>query len=168
MADETSPSERLRQAREEALLTQREAADLLGVTEKTISRWETGSPVKQKDVRAALETYREHAAATNSPDKKVLRGTSGDSDETWSPNPALRSLIPAKAYETALDYCRRLERAGVTAHLIEEAERLMIDGQYAQMNRRLGQDLGEAGWVRLVDATFEIIREVLGSQGTVV
>lgn len=146
-------------------MTQAEAADALGLSEGTISKKARGDlPVKKRDVDALERLVERHKR----PDEKVPRGTSDQIDDHWSPNPALRGLIPKKAYDTALDYCHRLERAGVSTNLIEDAERLMIDGKYAQMNRRHGQELGEAGWVLLVDATFEIIREVLSAQGIVV
>ncbi len=55
---EPSPAEQLREAREAAGLTQEAAADLLGVTGRTISRWETGGTVGQPELFAALTSYR--------------------------------------------------------------------------------------------------------------
>jgi transcriptional regulator with XRE-family HTH domain len=77
--DEASadPSDTLKRAREAAGLTQEAAARLLGVTGKTISRWETGAPVKPKDVSSALRTYQDHADPAGSLDKKVPRDTNG-------------------------------------------------------------------------------------------
>lgn len=61
---ESSPAERLREAREAAGLTQEAAADLLGVTSRTISRWETGGTVGQPELLAALTAYREREQRT--------------------------------------------------------------------------------------------------------
>lgn len=69
-----SAADRLRAARVAANLTQDEAAQLLGVTGKTVSRWETGAPVKPRDLAAAEQAYAE-AAAGSGLDKKVPRGT---------------------------------------------------------------------------------------------
>lgn len=86
-------------------------------------------------------------------------------DDGWSPNPALQGKIPERAYETALEYCRRLVRAGVPRENIEQAERLMIDSRYAQANKRERRELTEDDWILLVDDTWDAIRETLSWEG---
>lgn len=90
------------------------------------------------------------------------RGTPSGS---WAPSPALRNAIPRAAYDVAIDYCMRLQRAGMPIETIEEAERLMIDGRYAKANKRKGRELSDDDWIMLVDATWDVIRETLSWKG---
>jgi transcriptional regulator with XRE-family HTH domain len=72
---EVSPNEEFKAAREAAGLTQDQAAQLLGVTGKTVSRWETGAPIKPRDLAGAKSIFAEIVRQREFLDKKVPRGT---------------------------------------------------------------------------------------------
>jgi transcriptional regulator with XRE-family HTH domain len=120
-ADEESAAKVLRTAREGAGLTQREAADLLGVTEKTVSRWETGSPVKRKDISAALTAYQRHADSTTLPNKKGPEGSPGPR-YSWA---RVTTLERVRAYLRA--FGDELHALGATPDEEDEAVRSVRD-----------------------------------------
>ncbi|MDB4876482.1 MAG: Helix-turn-helix domain [Gemmatimonadetes bacterium] len=66
------PAEELKALRLAAALTQEQAAPLLGVSTKTLSRWETGSAVKPSELANARRVYGECRMSPG-----VSRGTSG-------------------------------------------------------------------------------------------
>jgi DNA-binding transcriptional regulator YiaG len=51
------PPERIRSNRESLRLTQRDFANLLGVGESTVSRWETGSQIQQKSLDRLMRLF---------------------------------------------------------------------------------------------------------------
>lgn len=86
-------------------------------------------------------------------------------DEAFTPNPSLKNAVAPRAYEVALDYLRRLERAGIPADQIEEAERIMLDSRYAKLNKRDRREMSEEDQITMIDATWQIVAEVLAWQG---
>jgi transcriptional regulator with XRE-family HTH domain len=149
-------------ARKAAGLSQAEAGIRLGVSSGTVSRKERGEiPVNPRDLAAIQQLARQKEA--KGLDDTVPRETS--SDDAWAPNPALRGLIPQRAYDVAIGYCRRLAQAGLPLAEIENLERVMIDSRYAKANKRIGRELPEDDWVLLVDDAWDAIRETLAGQG---
>lgn len=143
-------------------LTQAKLAALVNVDPQTVARWERGERTPSADDYKAVRELARPGESRSGLSQTVPRGTQEDA---WQPNPALRNLIPGRAYEVAIDYCRRLVRAKQPVAWVEEAERLMIDGRYAQMNKRGGRELGEEDWIKIVDATWEVIREIMELEG---
>jgi transcriptional regulator with XRE-family HTH domain len=89
-------------------LTQDAAAELLGVTGRTVSRWETGGTVGQPELFAALAAYREHQRQTG---RLVgANGSDGHVDAmSWE------RVVATDAAEDWLDgYRKRLRRIGLT------------------------------------------------------
>lgn len=144
-------------------MTQAELAAAIGVNAGTVSRWERGERTPMgREYRRAMQVLRDDAPDGLGTD--VPRGTS-DPEDAWAPNPALKGIIPQRAYDTAIDYCRRLVRAGLPTVEIERLERVMIDTRYAKVNSRRGRELSEEDWIILVDDVWDAIRETLGTQG---
>lgn len=160
----------LQRAREDAGLEQEEAAGLVGVSRVSLSRYENGKQRIPHDIAVKLtELYSKRLYADSA---SVPRGTVaepkkryGAGEDSWSPNPALTRKIPERAYGVALDYCRRLERAGWPREEIEQIERLMIDPRYAQANKRKGLELTEDEYIMLIDATWEAVKHSAAALG---
>jgi putative zinc finger/helix-turn-helix YgiT family protein len=57
--------EEIRQGREKLALTQKQFANLLGVGEATVSRWETGAQIQQRAMDRFLRVCRASPAAWN-------------------------------------------------------------------------------------------------------
>lgn len=171
----------LKAARKAAGLTQEEAATKLGVTYKTIGRWERNEHPPGGDVLlAAARLYNADLSevSTLKGDVRVPRGTdigvlredappygSPPDEDSWSPNPALVNKIPKRAYEVAIAYCRRLQSGGWPRDEIDEIERLMIDPRYAQANKRKGVELSVEDHIMLIDATWEAVKHTAAALG---
>ncbi len=152
----------LRGEREEAEIGQEAVARAMDVSVKTVQRLEKAETVKRRDAaayRGALRAVLERDASIR-PDNVATTG-----EDAWSPNPALKGIIPPRAYEAAIDYCRRLVRAGLPRDEVENLERVMIDSRYAKANSRRGRELSEEDWMLLVDDAWDAIREALSGRG---
>lgn len=169
--------ELLRRSRD---MTQEQLAEQVGRSRQAIIAWENPesetvpgerqldrlseifmmpkSIIRYGDVFSAQQIL---PATNGHPTPKTVR----ERGPEWTPNPALANKLPRRAYEAAIDYCRRLARAGIPVENIEEAERLMIDGRYAQMNRRKGIIVSDDDWITTIDATWDIIREAAAMMG---
>lgn len=166
--------------RETAGLTQAEAAAGLGVDKGSISRWENGTRrISAEDFARAHAFYAEaadkRAKAATKLGQSVPRGTPravrehaasyANREDSWSPNPALVTKIPKRAYEVAIAYCTRLQNGGWPREEIEQIERLMIDPRYAQANKRKGVELSEDEYIMLIDATWEAVKHSAAALG---
>lgn len=149
----------LKAAREAAGLTQVQAAAAIDVDSVTLSRWERGVRAAPRSARMALE--RLYGRSIDVPD------LAGGLDEqgTWEPNPTLRGVVPGRVYDVAIGYCRRLAAAGLPREEIEEAERLLIDPAYAKLNRKAKRELTDDEQIQIIDATWQIMQEVLSWKG---
>jgi len=139
----------------------------------TVSRWERGvqriSPTVETLLQRLVDEATANGDATNrtAADVRSNRSAGPDGYDAWEPNPALRSAVPDRAYQVALGYLQRMVAAKLDRDQIEEAERLMLDNRYAKANSRAGRELSEDDHILLIDATWDIIREVAGWQGKV-
>lgn len=97
------------------------------------------------------------------PDPPEVR--SEPSPEPWSPNPAFRAAVPARAYDVAMGYMQRLVKAGLPLEQLEELERHLLDNRYARANSRRGVPLSEEDQIGLIDANWELIRDMLSFYG---
>jgi len=166
-----SLADAIRKARVDAQLTQSEAARRLGISINSLSRKELGKQsINERDLAAMERIYgaklsgREDTEGLVVTEKATYYRRQID-DTEWSPNPALRGQIPKRAYEVAIEYCRRLVRAGLDRDEVEALERVMIDSRYAKANKRAGRTLSEDDWVLLVDDAWDAIRETLAGRG---
>jgi transcriptional regulator with XRE-family HTH domain len=164
------------------------AALRIGVSEKTLARWESGATSPDgKLLMKAAEVYGRSlneldGLLSGKMDTSVPRGTGGNvlrdraavretapeyvaSEDSWSPNPALVSKIPKRAYDVAIAYCRRLQSSDWPKDEIEQIERLMIDPRYAQANKRKGHELSEDDHIMLIDATWEAVKHTAAALG---
>ncbi|CAN5922609.1 hypothetical protein BH11GEM2_BH11GEM2_37700 [soil metagenome] len=162
---EESLGSRLKAARVDARLQQAQFAEDLGVHSVTVSKWE-------RDVQRPAATYLDRMAELYDVETRdLLRGESltevvsrDTFEETWTPNPALRSLLPDRAYSVAIGYCRRLEAARVPADEIDVLERLLIDNRFGVRDRRI-KELSAEELIMNIDATWRVIQETLGLKG---
>lgn len=152
----------LTRLRSELGVGREKVAAALGVSAKSVERWEKTGRLRPTDLRRVRLYYARELRGAPGLDTDVPRDTSVSD---WSPNPSLRSAIPARAYEVAMEYCRRLARAGLARDEIEALERILVDSRYAKANRRAGRELSEDDWVMLVDDSWDAIRETLSLQG---
>lgn len=117
-------------AREAAGLTQDAAGEALGVSDQTVYRWESGDPVKDRDL-AAMERLYNLTPGTLLPvdraNKMVPRGTLAIIDED-----AERSELTPQLAEIAEDFKRCAQRAGATDAEVRRVHRtLYYENQFA-------------------------------------
>lgn len=159
----------LKLARVSAGLEQSEVGAALGVHRVTVSKWETDALRPSHDrvvelaelYRAPLQPLLDALVDATSGAGEVSRETLHD----FAPNPRYRSEIPGRAYAVGLGYLERLQRAGVGREELEDAERLLFDSRYAKLNKRDRGELSEEDHILLIEAGWDIIREVLAWQG---
>jgi transcriptional regulator with XRE-family HTH domain len=151
----------IQKARKAAGLSQEAAAEALGVHFTTLSRWENGRQGIPADMlrrlahlyRVTLQSLAEGFTYTSE--------SATSEDEAWSPNPAYRNQLAPRAYEVALGYMRRLERAGMATDALYRMEAHLMDPRFGKVNKRgFGRELTEDEQVELVDATWASIAEV--------
>lgn len=180
MIDWKKVGKAFQRAREDAGLDQDEAGEVVGKARPggrvTISRWENGKNAIPMTAAVKLaarygKTLPELGLGTDGSASEPLdnidvpHGTSEIGDDSWSPNPALVSKIPKRAYDVALAYCRRLQSAHWPKDEIEQIERLMVDPRYAQANKRKGVELSEDDHIMLIDATWEAVKHTAAALG---
>ena len=169
---ELTLGQRLKAAREAANLSQGDVAQALDVHSVTVSKWE------REVQRPSADFLDRLAELYKVPSRDLLRGerltddgdavtenVSRGTGEAWEPNPSLRAVVPARVYEVAIAYCRRLSAAGLPREEVEEAERLLIDEGYAKLNKRAKRVLTEDEQIEMIDATWRIMREALSWRG---
>lgn len=161
-----------KQAREEAGLSQVQAAPKLGVDSITLSRWERGKHRIPGTALMAMALLYQKPLSFFGEEAERLGETASigdrpnpDGADLWEPNPSLKGVVPQRVYDVAIAYCRRLAAAGLPREDIEEAERLLIDEGYAKLNKRAKRVLTEDEQIELIDATWRIMREALSWRG---
>lgn len=162
MPEDTSQiGDRLKAEREEAGLTQEEAARILRVSANTVARWERGERTpSEASVQMLLAAYRERVSGGLAI-PNVSRGTS----DQWEPNPAFRKVVPARVYDAAIGYCRRLAAAGLSVAAVEEAERILIDPNYAKLNKQKKRPLTEDEQLQNLEGMWELLSDALSWKG---
>jgi len=160
----------LKTTRERAGLTQVDVARRLGIDSVTLSRYERGvSRAPQPTLIALASIYGEDPSVFGVEEYGDLAHAPSVVGErladAWAPNPALRNVLPPRAYDIAIGYCRRLAAAGLPREEVEEAERMLIDSEYAKLNRKLKREQSEDDMIRSIDATWAVMQLALGWKG---
>lgn len=174
MAD-TARGERLRQARVEAGLTQKQAAEKVGTTDVSISNWENGANISEPMLTKLGEVYGKPLswlrygndlarAVTESPNVDY-NVTPPELLDVFQRNPAFRRRLPPKPYARVYEHIDRMLAAGCTSEQIDEAERLMIDGAYNKLNARDPRERSDEEMILDIDDAWDWIKEVLGRAG---
>lgn len=121
----------LKAERDAAGLTQDEAARLLGVTGRTISRWESGGAVKDKDVRSAVAAYRDYKAGRRSYlDTGDQNAASHVAEGLPAPRFPIAALLRLPTFRAWLNaFQAELIERGATPEQEESAMRTVADRQ---------------------------------------
>lgn len=155
---------RLRDARKAAGLTQQDVAERLEVHPMSVSNWERGVTVPERERVAALAKLYDVEEAVLAYGWLPHRPNAPRADG-FTPNPALKHRLPARAYDVVLGYLRRMEAAGCSEDQMDEAERLMVDGAFNKLNKRDFRERSEADVITDIDAAWDFIVFVLRKEG---
>lgn len=167
MAIPETLGERLRAARKRKGVGQDEVARAVGVHVKTVSRWENDRQTPEEEELRTLARYLGDSPARLRYGENGAGGATseGTADEGFVPNPRYREMVPPRAYAVALGYLERLRAAGVRRDDLEEAERVLLDSAFSKLYKRERGELSEEDHILLIDAGWEIVREVMSWQG---
>jgi len=156
----------LKQARDAAGLSQRDAADLLGVTDRTLSDWETKGTTEAK-ARNAIRTYGDYAAGK----LKLLEGrVVGENTPRYSQDDGRTPRFPIATLLRLPDVRARLN--AIQAELIdlgaspEQEENVMRTLRDRQLLARFAggsedDQYTEAQLIQAIDNVAEAARRIL-------
>lgn len=174
MAD-SGRGERLKQARVDAGLTQKQAAEKAGTTDVSISSWENGANISEPLLTKLGEVYGKPLSWLRYGDdlaRAVTESRSIDYNVTppelldvFQRNPAFRRRLPPKPYARVYEHIDRMVAAACTPEQIDEAERLMIDGAYNKLNKKDPRERSDAEMIVDIDDAWDWIKEVLARAG---
>lgn len=151
---------RLKVARMRAGLDQAEVARRLTTHRVQVSKWERNVNRPEPETLAKLATL--YCVSVESLTEEDALPAE---DHAWVPSLALRLLVSERVYGVAIEYCRRLVRAGLERDEVEPIERCLLDPRYVRLLRRKGTELSDEERLVLVDDTWEAIREAFSAFG---
>ncbi len=173
MLDLPTLGDRVRAGRQRARLTQGALAKKVGVHLVSVARWEANALAPDEphlerlaavfEVPVAWLRYGETGSAAAP--SELWPTAARSADDRRARSTALRVRLPLAAYAEVLQYLERLDAAGVSDDVIDEAERLLVDFAYNKLNKRDPRHRTEAELITDIRAGWAFIHEVLTRQG---